>query len=70
MITDADWVMLFQMLLMEDSDDYDLYNDGERDEFLFRLFKHLSLGGSICQFEDEVTPYLNMTKQLYKDLIT
>ena len=55
---------------MEDSDDYDLYNDGERDEFLFRLFKHLSLGGSICQFEDEVTPYLNMTKQLYKDLIT
>ena len=57
------------MLLLEDSDHYDIYSDTERDEFLFRLFKHVCLGGAVCQFEDVVQPYLDTTKALYKDLI-
>ena len=57
------------MLLLDDSDNYDVYSDSERDEFLFRLFKHVCLGGSICQYEDKIEPYLDVTKALYKDLI-
>lgn len=57
------------MLLIEESDHYCLYSDTEKDELLFRLFRHLCLGGQICQYEDTVEPYLAFTKQLYKDLI-
>ena len=57
------------MLLLEDSDDYDLYSDTEREEFLFCLFKHLCLGGTLCQYEDELEAYLKTTKLIYKDLL-
>lgn len=57
------------MLLIDDSDNYCLYSDSERDEFLFCLFQHFCLGGKICQYEDNVDPYLDVTKQVYKDLI-
>ncbi len=59
-----------QMLLDPDSDNYDVFTESQRDEFLFRLFRHLCLGGAICQYEDTVTPYLETTKLLYKDLVT
>ncbi|ESO07101.1 hypothetical protein HELRODRAFT_156718 [Helobdella robusta] len=61
---------LRKMLLVEDSDNYDLYSKEDRKEFLFHIFKHFCLGGSLCQFEDEMQPYLNMTRSLYKDLIS
>lgn len=54
---------------MEDSDHYDLFSQLDRQEFLFCLFKHLCIGGSLCQFEDVVDPYLETTKALYKDLV-
>ena len=57
------------MLLLEDSEHYDLYSDTEREEFLFCLFKHLCLGGELCQYEDDLQPYLDATKLLYKDLV-
>ena len=60
---------MLQMLLLEDSDHYDGYSDSEREEFLFRLFKHVCLGGAVCQYEDTVQPYLDVTKSLYKDLV-
>ena len=60
---------VLQMLLLEDSDNYDLYNDSERAEFLFCLFKHICLGGAVCQYEDNVQVYLDTTKLLYKDLV-
>jgi hypothetical protein len=60
---------LRKMLLIEDSDNYDLYTDKERNEFLFRLFKHLCLGAYCCQFEDEVKPYIEVTRSVYKDLV-
>ena len=58
-----------QMLLVGDSDNYNIYSESERAEFLFLLFKHLCLGGQVCQYEDNVQPYLDFTKLLYKDLI-
>ena len=54
---------------MEDSDNYDIFNESDRKEFLFHLFKHLCLGGEVCQFEDNVQIYLDFTKLLYKDLV-
>ncbi|KAF0024800.1 hypothetical protein F2P81_023602 [Scophthalmus maximus] len=58
------------MLQEEDSEHYDVVRRGERGEFLFRLFKHLCLGGELCQYEDTIDPYINTTKQVYKDLIS
>lgn len=58
------------MLLNEDSDSFCVFNETDREEFLFHLFQHICLGGQVCQYEDTVDPYLDFTKQLYKDLIT
>eukprot|EP01137_Pigoraptor_chileana_P013944 Opistho-2@68024 len=60
---------LRKMLLISDSDNYSMYSASERSEFLFRIFSHVCLGGAICQFEDEVEPYLDTAKLLYKDLV-
>jgi hypothetical protein len=60
---------LRKMLLIEDSDNYDMYTDKERNEFLFRLFKHLCLGAYCCQFEDEIKPYIDVARSIYKDLV-
>lgn len=38
-----------QILLQEDSDHYDTYTSADRSEFIFRLFKHLVLGGPVNQ---------------------
>ena len=54
---------------MEDSDNYDIYSTKERNEFIFRLFKHLAIGGVICQYEDTIQPYIEATKAIYKDLV-
>lgn len=59
----------FQMLQEEDCEHYYLVGREERGEFLFRLFKHLCLGGELCQHEDTIDPYINTTKKVYKDLI-
>ncbi|XP_025965241.1 cilia- and flagella-associated protein 300 isoform X1 [Dromaius novaehollandiae] len=61
---------LRKALLLEDSDCYDLFSQSDRKEFLFCLFKHLCLGGAVCQFEDVLGPYLETTKALYKDLVS
>jgi len=57
------------MLLNPDSEYADLFSKEEKDEFLFRIFKHLVIGGTLCQYEDNLTPYLDITKILYKDLV-
>ncbi|KAM3858465.1 cilia- and flagella-associated protein 300 [Diretmus argenteus] len=61
---------LRQMLQEEDSEHYYVVGREERREFLFRLFKHLCLGGEICQYEDRIAAYINTTKKIYKDLIS
>ncbi|XP_064615607.1 cilia- and flagella-associated protein 300-like isoform X2 [Liolophura sinensis] len=61
---------LRKMLLIDDSDNYCLFNDDERNELLFLIFSHLCLGGQVCQFEDTVDPYLSISKALYKDLVS
>jgi len=43
---------LRKMLLLDDSDNYGIYNEEDRSEFLFRIFKHICLGGSVCQVSE------------------
>ncbi len=40
---------LRKLLLVEDSDNYCLYNEEERDELLFKILKHVALGGPVNQ---------------------
>ncbi|XP_027323744.1 cilia- and flagella-associated protein 300 isoform X1 [Anas platyrhynchos] len=61
---------LRKVLLLEDSDHYNIFSQSDRKEFLFCLFKHLCIGGVLCQFEDLLGPYLETTKALYKDLVS
>ncbi|XP_038144812.1 cilia- and flagella-associated protein 300 [Cyprinodon tularosa] len=65
-----DFDELRQMLQEEDSEHYYVVGKTERKEFLFCLFKHLCLGGELCQYEDNIDPYISTTKKLYKDLIS
>jgi hypothetical protein len=46
-----------------------LYDDDERSELLFELMRLLAVGGSMCQWEDYWTLYMDATKNLYKDLV-
>ena len=41
----------------------------ERDELLLRIFRHCVLGGGMCQYEDMVQPYFEVSKKLYKGLL-
>jgi hypothetical protein len=50
------------MHLMEESDHYDLFSENEKKEFIFQIFKHICLGGDICQ----VTNYSNIFLGLLK----
>ncbi|KAM4539606.1 cilia- and flagella-associated protein 300 [Odontesthes bonariensis] len=65
-----DYDELRQMLQEEDSEHYYVVGREEREEFLFCLFKHICLGGELCQYEDTIDPYISTTKQMYKDLIS
>ncbi|XP_027705336.1 cilia- and flagella-associated protein 300 isoform X1 [Vombatus ursinus] len=61
---------LRKVLLMDDSEKYELFSPLDRQEFLFCIFKHLCLGGLLCQYEDILDPYLETTKTIYKDLVS
>lgn len=56
------------MLLDEECDEYNVYSNETRQEFIFRIFQMLVLGGVLCQYEDTLQPYLDVTKKLYKSL--
>ena len=59
-----------EVLLIEESEDYELIDNSLRNEFLFKIFQHVSIGGGICQYEDEIDEYLDVVKGLYKDLVS
>jgi cilia- and flagella-associated protein 300 len=61
---------LRKLLLMEDSEHYPELSDEERKELILHVFKRLVVGGGTCQYEDDMAPYLNTTKLIYKDLVS
>jgi len=46
-----------------------LFSEAEKAEFLFRVFSHLVLGGSMCQYEETLSPYEDVAKAVYKSLV-
>jgi len=61
---------LREMLLNPDSEHCDLFDDAEKNELLYHVFRRLVVGGSMCQFEDDWRPYLDATKTMYKELVS
>lgn len=61
---------LRKVLIMDEFDTYDMFSDNDRKEFIFHLFKHFCLGGQVCQYEDDIQPYLDVTKSVYKELVS
>ncbi|GFR40060.1 hypothetical protein Agub_g599 [Astrephomene gubernaculifera] len=62
--------LLREMLLVEESENAGLMSEAERGELLWRLFEHCVLGGACCQFEDKLEPYVEVSKRLYKELVS
>jgi hypothetical protein len=61
---------LRKCLLDPSSESYDIaFQREHRQELLYHIFSHLVLGGRINQFEDNIGPYLQVTKMLYKDMV-
>lgn len=60
--------LLKQSLLKEESEYYCLLNEEVRNELLFHIFKRIAVGGSLCQYEDTVNEYIEMTKKFYKGI--
>ncbi|CAD8154902.1 unnamed protein product [Paramecium octaurelia] len=60
---------LRKALVLEDSEQYCVFNEADRQELLFKLFQILVLGGQLCQYEDEIQAYLDWTKYLYKNTV-
>lgn len=58
------------MLFEDECEEYFLYNEDERAEFMFRLLQHFSIGGQWCQDDVVVEPYLDAIKYIYKDLLS
>ena len=59
-----------KMLIVEDSEYYSLFDEDDRQELLFCIFKLLCLGGELCQPEQTIEPILEATKALYKDCVS
>ncbi|KAJ8405905.1 hypothetical protein AAFF_G00313420 [Aldrovandia affinis] len=66
----ADFDELKKMLLIEDSENYEIISREDRQEFLYRLFKHVCLGGVLCQYEDIIHNYIETTRLIYKDMVS
>ncbi|XP_039600271.1 cilia- and flagella-associated protein 300 [Polypterus senegalus] len=61
---------LRKMLLIEDSENSEVISQSDRQEFIFQIFKHFCLGGLLCQYEDTIEPYLEITQSVYKDIVS
>ena len=61
---------LRELLINEDSENACIYSEKERKELIYVLFKLLVVGGSMCQPDTNMERYLDMTKGLYRDLLT
>lgn len=50
------------MLLEDGCDDYGIFTPEDRRELIFKIFQHLTLGGPLNQYDDNIGPYFNTTK--------
>lgn len=61
---------LREMLLNEESEAKDLFAEEEKSEFIFELFRIISIGGALCQADSNIHNYLSLVKSLYRDTVT
>ena len=62
---------LRKALLWEESEHFcALQTDTIQNEFLFKLFQLVAIGGAVCQYEENAHEYLDVVKGLYKDLVS
>jgi len=62
--------LIREAIYLQESEHYELYNEAEREEFLFHIFKNMIIGGASNQYEDYADQYFEATKVLYKDLLS
>lgn len=65
------WVSdLLQTALIDDeSEEYEVFTENDRNELIFHVMKALVLGGEICQYEDNWDVYEPIITSLYRDLV-
>ncbi|KAJ1412979.1 hypothetical protein B484DRAFT_173231 [Ochromonadaceae sp. CCMP2298] len=61
---------LREMLANSCSERADLFSTDEQAELIFQLFKIVAVGGTLCQTESTVDRYLDITRDIYKELVT
>lgn len=61
---------LRDMLLNDASENFQLYSEHERAEFIFHLLLRFAIGGSLCQCDDALTEYMLAVKAAYKEMLS
>lgn len=61
---------LREMMINPESSFAEVFTKSERTEFIYQLFRAIVVGGALCQAEDFLEPYMEMTRRLYKSLIS
>ncbi|KAF8560909.1 hypothetical protein P879_05872 [Paragonimus westermani] len=61
---------LRKFLLDEDFEASHVLTEKEKSEFLYKVFFHLSIGGELCQNEDNIKEYSEFTRKVYRDIIS
>ena len=54
----------------DESEHCGLYNQEEKNEFLYHTLWRLLAGGAMCQYEDDFNVYKTMLRGVYKDLVS
>jgi hypothetical protein len=52
--------------VVQESDNAELFSEVDQKQLLYRLLSHVVLGGPMCQYEEELTPYVETVKRLYR----
>jgi hypothetical protein len=50
-------------------DDELKFTDAEKQEFLYHVMHRVVAGGALCQWDDEMEPYKDACRALYKDMV-
>lgn len=61
---------LRKLLLDDGSEEWELFSEAERKELIFHVLQRLAVGGGMNQYDDAIEPYLQLTRAIYKDLVT
>ncbi|OQR81534.1 hypothetical protein THRCLA_11642 [Thraustotheca clavata] len=59
---------LREMMANPESEYCHLFTPDEQKELIYQIFKRLVIGGAMCQPDDKLEPYLEITKRIYKAL--